>query len=69
MAWEDQVVGKLGRRLVQAGIISRMQYVEAFVLAHAGGKSVEDVLLDKGYASPEQFEQIQLDTWRIVKLA
>ncbi len=59
----------LGQQLVQSGVISRLQYVEAFALASASGLSIERVLVERGYATPDQIEQARFGLWRMVRIA
>lgn len=59
----------LGQKLVQNGVITRMQYIEAFALASTNGTSIERVLVERGYATLEQIEQTRIGMWRMVRIA
>jgi hypothetical protein len=69
MRWESPVTGQPGLQLVQSGIISRLQFVEAFALAQATGAPVERMLVERGYATAQQLEQASSEMWRLVQLA
>jgi hypothetical protein len=69
MIWESKSAGRLGHQLVNSGAISRLQLVEAYVLAKASGHPLEQVLLERGYVTQAQLDQAHLAQWRLVELA
>jgi hypothetical protein len=66
---DSATAGRLGEDLVRCGYISRLQLVEAFVLAKVSGQPLEQVLLERRYVTPGQLEQARLGQWRLVQLA
>lgn len=54
-------MSKLGKFLIQKGVIGPDQWTEAEALAKKGNKKPEDVIVELGYASAEQVTQAKAD--------